>query len=80
MRVKIEMVKDIKPYNETHNTAFTDSGPFCIKKSEFNIKDLVATFVISSPSGIMKEMKHIDEFDILKERFMQEGDDVTHLF
>lgn len=72
MRVTIEKIllleNSLEPGKEI---AYTENGLALVDKGTFKKGDLVLYFDD-------QQIKHINDFEILQERFMQEGDDVTH--
>jgi hypothetical protein len=79
MRAKIERVLRITPGESSkYVNVHTESGSFYLVKNKFTVDQLVVTF--EEVSKNIHHMGIIEDYPVLQERFMQEGDDVTHLF
>lgn len=71
MKVTIEKITAIRQDNDA-SLAFTKVGAGTIRTGDFIVGDLILYF------HEMNMIKHIENYEALRERFMQEGDDVTH--
>lgn len=78
MRVTIEKVLGFaSTRDKDYQLAFTESGVSLVRPKAFELHELVLFFQKENSDS---KIEPIEEFEILNERFMQEGDDVTHLF
>lgn len=73
MKVTIEKILFLEDSTErwSNEIAYTQSGFATVERGRFKKNDLILYFDD-------QRIKHIDDYEILQERFMQEGDDVTH--